>query len=245
MAIYSSGSMSGSGTPGEVLTATTTYTFALQNRGGLAGYTGSFAGATEGHWPQIGTSYLALDGDGIPTQQAGGVISKSGPLNLGSIPLSNTVSGITGGPYTFIFDVNGDLFGGGAIISLTSAGGAIVSARVVNGGLNFQTGDGITISQNDLQAAGFTNANASQQIDVFANYINDNIGNPQSITGSFGGFLNSINQSSLVEEPTKFSIMMPNSGSIGGAFTFTPTTTIPASSYAIRATGNFELSITS
>ena len=212
MATYSSGSMSGGGTPGEVLTAATTYTFALQNR--------------DGQYSQVGTSYLALDGDGIATQQAGGTIIKSGPLNLGSIPLSNTVSG------------------SGAIISLTSAGGAIVSAMVTNGGLAFQTGDGITISQNDLQAAGFANANASQQIDVFANFINDNIGDPQSITGSFGGFLNSINQSSLVEEPTKFSIMMPNSGSIGGAFEFTPTTTVPANSYAIRATGNFELSIT-
>ena len=230
MATYSSGSMSGGGTPGEVLTAATTYTFALQNR--------------DGQYSQVGTSYLALDGDGIATQQAGGTIIKSGPLNLGSIPLSNTVSGITGGPYTFTFDVEGDLFGGGAIISLTSAGGTIVSAMVTNGGLAFQTGDGITISQNDLQAAGFANANASQQIDIFANFINDNIGDPQSITGSFGGFLNSINQSSLVEEPTKFSIMMPNSGSIGGAFEFTPTTTVPANSYAIRATGNFELSIT-
>ena len=69
-------------------------------------------------------------------------------------------------------------------------------------------------------------------------------GTNTTITGSFGGFLNSINSSSLVTESTKWGIEMPDSGSIGGAFEFTPLQPIPPNSYAIRSTGNFELTIT-
>ena len=68
-------------------------------------------------------------------------------------------------------------------------------------------------------------------------------GTNTTISGSFGGFLNSINSSSLVTESTKWGIEMPDSGSIGGAFEFTPLQPIPPNSYAIHSTGNFELTI--
>ena len=108
-----------------------------------------------------------------------------GALEEGAIPLSNVVAGITVNG-TFLFDVEGDLQGSSAQISLTSTAGTITSALVVRGGRDFTSGDGITISQNDLQAAGFSNANASQQIDVFPDHIRGEYVS-SNMTGSFGG----------------------------------------------------------
>ena len=111
--------------------------------------------------------------------------TKVGALEEGAIPLSNVVAGITVNG-TFLFDVEGDLQGSSAQISLTSTAGTITSALVVRGGRDFTSGDGITISQNDLQAAGFANANASQQIDVFPDHIRGEYVS-SNMTGSFGG----------------------------------------------------------
>jgi len=229
MATFSSGSMHGSGTPGQELTGGTTYTFQLQNR--------------DGQYPLRGAQYLVIDGNGLATQQAGGEpTSYIGPLQLNLIPASSPAFTATVND-TFNFDVEGSLQGSRAVMAITTAAGVFTTARVINGGENFISGDVITISQNDLQAAGFANANRNIIFDVFPDYIAYIYPTNTTITGSFGGFLNSINSSSLVTEPNKWGIEMPNSGSIGGAFEFTPTTTIPQDSYAIRSTGNFELTI--
>ena len=243
MGTFSSGSMHGSGTPGQALTGGTTYTFELQNR--------------KGQGPQTGAQYLILDGSGVATQQAGGEVSFIGPLKDGIIPLSNIINGISGGGInaTFIFDVVGDQQGGGAEIALTAtlldgdATATITQATIIKGGENFTDGDGITISLNDIQAAGFTNAQnpvapftGGLQMDIFPDKI-FSLPQDTTITGSFGGFVNSINQSSLVVGSLGFAFEMPDSGSIGGAFEFTPTITMPQNSYAIRSTGNFELTI--
>jgi len=229
MATFSSGSMHGSGTPGQELTGGTTYTFQLQNR--------------DGQYPLRGAQYLVIDGNGLATQQAGGEpTSYIGPLKLNLIPASSPAFTATVND-TFNFDVEGSLQGSRAVMAITTAAGVFTTARVINGGENFISGDVITISQNDLQAAGFANANRDLIFDVFPDYIAYIYPTNTTITGSFGGFLNSINSSSLVTESNKWGIEMPNSGSIGGAFEFTPTTTIPQDSYAIRSTGNFELTI--
>lgn len=229
MATFSSGSMHGSGTPGQELTGGTTYTFQLQNR--------------DGQYPLRGAQYLVIDGNGLATQQAGGEpTSYIGPLQLNLIPASSPAFTATVND-TFNFDVEGSLQGSRAVMAITTAAGVFTTARVINGGENFISGDVITISQNDLQAAGFANANRNIIFDVFPDYIAYIYPTNTTITGSFGGFLNSINSSSLVTESNKWGIEMPNSGSIGGAFEFTPTTTIPQDSYAIRSTGNFELTI--
>jgi len=221
--------MHGSGTPGQELTGGTTYTFQLQNR--------------DGQYPLRGAQYLVIDGNGLATQQAGGEpTSYIGPLQLNLIPASSPAFTATVND-TFNFDVEGSLQGSRAVMAITTAAGVFTTARVINGGENFISGDVITISQNDLQAAGFANANRNIIFDVFPDYIAYIYPTNTTITGSFGGFLNSINSSSLVTEPNKWGIEMPNSGSIGGAFEFTPTTTIPQDSYAIRSTGNFELTI--
>jgi len=233
--------MHNAGTPGQALQAGVTYTFALQNRNEIPINPPKDMTLTS-QWGNYGTSYLILDGTGLATQQAGGTTSVTGPLQLNLIPASSPAFTATVND-TFNFDVEGSLQGSRAVMAITTAAGVFTTARVINGGENFISGDVITISQNDLQAAGFANANRDLIFDVFPDYIAYIYPTNTTITGSFGGFLNSINSSSLVTESNKWGIEMPNSGSIGGAFEFTPTTTIPQDSYAIRSTGNFELTI--
>lgn len=228
MGTFSSSSMHGSGTPGQALTGGTTYTFELQNR--------------DGQYPTRGASYLILDGIGIATQQAGGAVSFIGPLAKGIIPISSPLFTTTVND-EFIFDVVGSTQGSSAEITLTSVGGVVERAVVTASGLNYKEGDTITISQNDLQAAGFANANRNIIFDVFPNTINTPYPQNTTITGSFGGYLDDVDESSLVTSSLGFAIEIADSGSIGGAFEFTPTTTIPQNSYAIRSTGQFELTI--
>jgi len=241
MATFSSQSMHNAGTPGQALQAGVTYTFALQNRNEIPINPPKDMTLTS-QWGNYGTSYLILDGTGLATQQAGGTTSVTGPLQLNLIPASSPAFTATVND-TFNFDVEGSLQGSRAVMAITTAAGVFTTARVINGGENFISGDVITISQNDLQAAGFANADRDLIFDVFPDYIAYIYPTNTTITGSFGGFLNSINSSSLVTSSIKWGISMPNSGSIGGAFEFTPTTTIPQDSYAIRSTGNFELTI--
>jgi hypothetical protein len=69
---------------------------------------------------------------------------------------------------------------------------------------------------------------------------NQNLSVTQTITGSFGGYLNSISEDSIVERSTGFSISTYEDG---GAFEFTPTTTIPANTYYIKTTGRIGLQL--
>ena len=241
MATFSSQSMHNAGTPGQQLDAGVTYTFALQNRNEIPINPPKDMTLTS-QWGNYGTSYLILDGTGLATQQAGGTTSVTGPLQLNLIPASSPAFTATVND-TFNFDVEGSLQGSRAVMAITTAAGVFTTARVINGGENFISGDTITISQNDLQAAGFANANRNIIFDVFPNYVVNTFPNSTTITGSFGGFLNLINEPSLTTGSTGFGISMLNSGSAGGAFEFTPTVDIAANSYAIRSTGNFELQI--
>ena len=63
---------------------------------------------------------------------------------------------------------------------------------------------------------------------------NKNLTTQTSCAGIFGGFLNEVDEGSLIENDFGFSISVFGSG---GAFTFTPTTTIPANSYYLKTTG--------
>ena len=165
-----------------------------------------------------------------------------GALKGGLIPLSNVVDGITVNG-TFLFDVDGDLQGSSAQISLTSTAGAITSAEVVRGGRNFTSGDGITISQNDLQAAGFANADASQQIDIFPNHIEGTYVS-SDFTGGFTNFDDNLPQSNFVSSSRGFAFNFAQAvGSGGGTFDFTPDVTIPVNSYLLKSTGHISLRI--
>ena len=166
-----------------------------------------------------------------------------GALKGGLIPLSNVVAGITVNG-TFLFDVDGDRQGSGAQISLTSTAGVITRAEVVRGGQNFTSGDGITISQNDLQAAGFANADASQQIDVFPDHIRGEYVS-SNMTGSFANFTTDVSQSNLIASSRGFAFNIEQAvGSGVGTFDFTPDVTIPVNSYLLKSTGHITLNIT-
>tara|TARA_B100000497_G_scaffold71962_1_gene80832 strand:- start:714 stop:1427 length:714 start_codon:yes stop_codon:yes gene_type:complete len=234
MAAYTVTQMT-AGVLGEVLTGGTAYTFTI---------------ATSAYTSQsvyFGSATLTTDSSTITNTnlQGSSTNAKVGALKGGLIPLSNVVDQITGvgANSTFTFDVDGDLQGSGAQIDLTATAGTITRAKVVRGGQNFTSGDGITISQTDLQAAGFTNADASQQLDLFPDHIEGNYIS-SDFTGTFANFTTDVSQSNFVSSSDGFSFGIKQAvGSGAGTFDFTPTTTIPVNSYLIKSTGHITLNI--
>tara|TARA_Y100000385_G_scaffold270281_1_gene309172 strand:+ start:1610 stop:2323 length:714 start_codon:yes stop_codon:yes gene_type:complete len=234
MAAYTVTQMT-AGVLGEVLTGGTAYTFTI---------------ATPAYTSQsvyFGSATLTTDSSTITNTnlQGSSTNAKVGALKGGLIPLSNVVDQITGvgANSTFTFDVDGDLQGSGAQIDLTATAGTITRAKVVRGGQNFTSGDGITISQTDLQAAGFTNADASQQLDLFPDHIEGNYIS-SDFTGTFANFTTDVSQSNFVSSSDGFSFGIKQAvGSGAGTFDFTPTTTIPVNSYLIKSTGHITLNI--
>jgi hypothetical protein len=61
------------------------------------------------------------------------------------------------------------------------------------------------------------------------------------VTGSFSFNNDSVASGSILEDGNRFSI---SSTGAGGAFTFTPTTTIAANKYFVRTVGNINVTIT-
>ena len=225
------------GVLGEVLTGGTTYTFTI---------------ATPAYTSQsvyFGSATLTTDSSTVTNTnlQGSSTNAKVGALKGGLIPLSNVVDQITGvgANSTFTFDVDGDLQGSSAQIDLTATAGTITRAKVVRGGQNFTSGDGITISQNDLQAAGFSNADASQQLDLFPDHIEGNYIS-SDFSGTFANFTTDVSQSNFISSSDGFSFGIKQAvGNGAGTFNFTPTTTIPVNSYLIKSTGHITLNITS
>ena len=223
------------GVLGEVLTGGTAYTFTI---------------ATPAYTSQsvyFGAATLTTDSSTITNTnlQGSSTNAKVGALKGGLIPLSNVVDQITGvgANSTFTFDVDGDQQGSNAQIELTATAGTITRANVTKGGQNFISGDGITISQNDIQAAGFSNADASQQIDLFPNHIEGNYIS-SNFAGTYANFTTDVSQSNFVSSSDGFSFGIKQSiGNGAGTFDFTPTTTIPVNSYLIKSTGHITLNI--
>jgi len=234
MAAYTVTQMT-AGVLGEVLTGGTAYTFTI---------------ATPAYTSQsvyFGSATFMTDSSTVTNTnlQGSSTNAKVGALKGGLIPLSNTVGSITGigANSTFTFDVDGDLQGSSAQIDLTSTAGTITRADVVRGGQNFTSGDGITISQNDLQAAGFSNADASQQLDLFPDHIEGNYIS-SDFSGTFANFTTDVSQSNFVSSSDGFSFSIKQAvGTGAGTFDFTPTTTIPVNSYLIKSTGHITLNI--
>ena len=254
MAVYNNIALSGDGALGEALTvAGAPYTFTFTNTNTVNPPTGDGINPfnTNDCYFIMNSNRATYEGNEFT-----GSGTNVGALKGGLIPLSNVVAGITVDG-TFLFDVNGDIQGSGAQISLTSTAGTITSAEVVRGGQNFTSGDGITISQNDLQAAGFANANASQQMDIFPNHISGWY-TPSNFAGVYGTTTGDLtttnfvynyrNSGSSLEVLTSVGFKLkqtlrPTGVSIG-SFQFTPTATIQALTYTLQCTGNVSLKIT-
>jgi len=241
MANYNSSSM-WAGALGEALDAGQTYTFALQ----------TFAYPSQSVYAN--TAYFMVDSSTATNENL-----KRSSINpiVGSlyanqfIPLSNPTPPITTTVIdTFIFDVSGDLQGSRATLAVTSSGsignGVLTDFRVVATGSDFISGDVLTISQNDLQAAGFANANKGAIFDLFPDRI-DGASVSSNFAGTFLDFTNDISQSNFVSSSDGFSFNITQVPSIPqplGEFKFIPANDIPANSYLIKASGHFVLTIT-
>ena len=230
MASYTSGSMHGTGSLGEVLTAGTTYSFRLTNR--------------KGQHSSLGDCYLVLDGNGLATQQAGGSPRVVGPLILGQELENSSTFFTTTVNDTFTFDVVGSSGGDRGQIAITTVGGTFSKAVVTRVGEEYGSGGTITITATELIAGGFASANQPFTTALTADQIKYIYPNNTTISGSITDFNSLLNASSLVTSSHTLAIAYPNSGSSDmTAFKFTPAQTIGVNKYTIRSTGNFDLSI--
>ena len=70
---------------------------------------------------------------------------------------------------------------------------------------------------------------------------NENLTSQQSLAGTFGSFTKMADDSLNTSSDFRWSISIPPTASC--SFTFTPTTAVGANTYYIKATGNFNLTI--
>jgi hypothetical protein len=272
MAIYNNIALSGDGALGEALTIPgAPYTFTFTNTNTANPPTGDSTNPfnTNDCYFIMNSNRATYEGSEFT-----GTGTNVGALKGGLIPLSNVINGITGAGInaTFIFDVDGDLQGSSAQIALTAtlldgdATATITRANVIRGGQNFTSGDGITISLNDIQAAGFTNATnpvapftGGLQMDIFPNHI-DGWYTPADLAGTFGTTTGDLtttnfvynyrNSGSSLEVLTsvgfklKQTLDTPLAAGVIGSFQYTPTATIQALTYTLQCTGNVSLNIT-
>jgi len=141
--------------------------------------------------------------------------------------------------------------GSGGVIAITSVGGVSVRAEVTRGGQRYKSGDSISISQNDLQAAGFANANTNAVVSILFSNIANGYGVSSNLAGAYdtptGDVLLQQFASSSDGVNHIFNVGFPivqNAGSGNGTFNFTPTNQIPVNSYTIQSTGHYTLFIT-
>tara|TARA_R110001606_G_scaffold5848_2_gene26714 strand:- start:42 stop:752 length:711 start_codon:yes stop_codon:yes gene_type:complete len=235
MASYNANQLTGAGTPIESLPSSSTYDFELHRPSSLTG-----------------SCYFTME----TKRNAEGAYTAPTTLISGE-DLTITTGFSASVANTFEFDENttGSISGSGAILFLTTAGTApnctLIKCEVsglrnygdtdydyIGGGSGYVLGETITVSQNDLQAAGFANADASAVFTIgISNLIPTNavgIYNLNTGTGSFTGAISSSHIFSVVVQPTP---------DLTSSFTFTPTANIAVSSSFLRATGGVTLTI--
>jgi hypothetical protein len=235
-----------SGSLGEVLTGGTEYTFTFAT----PAFTSQSVYGGNAYFSMDSSTFTNAGLQGSSTNQKVGSLWSGQALPFSSPNVTTTVND------TFTFDVVGGTRGSGAQIELTSTAG-VINIGFVNSitGSNFISGDSITISQNDLQAAGFANANRSAIMDLFPDKI-DGEYISSNLAGALGTFTGDVSQSLFVSQsyfsgssnPPIWNYSFPIRQDVGqgaGSFNFTPTTTIPASSYYLKSTGHMTLNITS
>jgi hypothetical protein len=244
MANYSVTQMT-AGVLGEVLTGGTSYTFTI---------------ATPAYTSQsvyFGAATLTLDSSTVTNSNLQGSSTNQivGSLNIGQqIPLSNTPISCDVNQTATIF-VNGLTRGSGAQLSFTSTGwngvlgsgtGKITEAFVVStSGSNYISGDDLNVPRGTpgIQGLGFTNADKAAIMDIFPDKITGTYIS-SDFTGTYANFTTDVSQSNFVSSSDGFSFGIKQAvGTGAGTFDFTPTTTIPVSSYLIKSTGNITLNI--
>ena len=247
MATYNQLQMAEGGVLGEALTAGTTYTFTFT--------TPTFTSQSV----YGGDAYFILNSSvgGNPLLSP---ITAAGPLNTSYIPLSNgTISCDANRSATI--NVTSNFNRGSAVLEFTSVGwdetlgsltGKITHARVIDGGLNFRTGDEIEVPRGTpgIQGLGFTNADKPAELDVFTNYIADGYAIDADFNGEYNNPTGDVRMeqfaSSSNSDGSIFNVgfnLKQSVGSGNGDFRFTPNVDIAANSYTIQSTGHYTLTI--
>jgi len=256
MAIYTPEQMN-AGVLGEVLTAGTTYafTFTTDTYASQSVYFNS---------AQVVMNSATTTNASLQGSSTNQIV---GSLNIGQrIPLSNSPISCDINQTATIF-VDGLTRGSGAQLSFTSTGwngvngsgtGKITEAFVVNtSGSNYISGDDLNVPRGTpgIQGLGFTNADKAAIMDLFPDKIKGEFIS-SNLAGTLGTFTKDVSQSLFVsqsyfsgsETPPIWTYSFPIRQDVGfgnGSFNFTPTTTIPVSSYYLKSTGHMTLSITS
>jgi|TARA_R110001592_G_scaffold280361_1_gene547750 hypothetical protein len=239
MANYSSAEMN-VGVLGEALTANTNYQFIFTT----PPYPGRAIANNQAYFVMDSSTTANLSLQGSSTNRKIGSLWANYRLPFSSPNVTTTVND------TFTFDVVGNTRGSGATITLTSTAGVITEGFVTSQtGGDYIDNDSITISQNDLQAAGFANANRSAIMDLFPDEI-DGIYQSSDLSGVFGPFAGDVLKQNFVglgtSENLKYKIafnMLQGLEQGSGQFQYNPTINIPASSYLLKSTGHFDLQI--
>ena len=235
-----------SGSLGEALAAGIDYTFTLAT----PAYTSQSVYGGNAYFSIDSSTFTNAGLQGSSTNQKVGSLWPNERLPFSSPNVTTTVND------TFIFDVQGTTRGSSAQIELTSTAGVITEGFVNSiTGSNFISGDSITISQNDLQAAGFANADRSAIMDLFPDKIDGNYIS-SDLRGALNTFTGDVSQSLFISRSfnpdsstsagtstISFSIRQ-DVGSGNGSFDFTPNQTIPVNSYYLKSTGHMTLNIT-
>ena len=235
-----------SGSLGEALAAGIDYTFTFAT----PAYASQSVYGGNAYFSMDSSTFTNAGLQGSSTNQKVGSLWPNERLPFSSPNVTTTVND------TFTFDVVGTTRGSGAQIELTSTAGVITEGFVNSiTGSNFISGDSITISQNDLQAAGFANANRSAIMDLFPDKIDGNYIS-SDLRGALNTFTGDVSQSLFISRSfnpdsstsagtstISFSIRQ-DVGSGNGSFDFTPNQTIPVASYYLKSTGHMTLNIT-
>ena len=244
MANYTAAQMN-AGVLGEVLTAGTNYTFTFAT----PAYASQSVYFNDAQFVMDSATTTNVSLQGSSTNQI------VGSLNIGQrIPLSNSPISCDINQTATIF-VDGLTRGSGAQLSFTSTGwngvngsgtGKITEAFVVTtSGSNYISGDDLNVPRGTpgIQGLGFTNADKAAIMDIFPDKITGTYIS-SDFTGTYTNFTTDVSQSNFVSSSDGFSFGIKQAvGTGAGTFDFTPTTTIPVSSYLIKSTGNITLNI--
>ena len=228
MASYTAKQLNRAKTPIEGLTAGENYVFSITNNTSTG--TAYFTVETDGNDNKVYTAPTTLVSDADLAITTGFTCSVATSIIFYSESLNSSLNGINATLKLTTTGVSPNCI-------LTRCEIAVDGTDPINfnsGGTGYVLGETITISQNDLQAAAFSNADSDAVFTVGATNLI-----PTNALGLYSGF-SEINENSLVTSSYVSSVVVPKGV---GSYTFTPTANIAVSSSFLRATGGMTLNL--
>ena len=228
MASYTAKQLNRAKTPIEGLTAGENYVFSITNNTSTG--TAYFTVETDGNDNKVYTAPTTLVSDADLAITTGFTCSVATSIIFYSESLNSSLNGVNATLKLTTTGVSPNCI-------LTRCEIAVDGTDPINfnsGGTGYVLGETITISQNDLQAAAFSNADSDAVFTVGATNLI-----PTNALGLYSGF-SKINENSLVTSSYVSSVVVPKGV---GSYTFTPTANIAVSSSFLRATGGMTLNL--